>query len=325
MTIQADIVRAGTVGTLILTLGAAVGCVTNPATGRRQFNFMSRDDEIALGLESGPQLTQSYGGEVPSPAIAAYVTSVGRKLVEQTESDYRDLPWKFTLLNSDVINAFALPGGQVFVSRALAERFTSEAELAAVLGHEVGHVTAEHADRAVGTQLGLSVVAAGASIFAGDDQTLQLASQAVVGASGVYALTFSREQENEADELGMRYMVAAGYDPVGMLRVMETLAQASKGSGQWEILATHPDPQTRVGKVTKRINERYKSTQGDPKYGLYEPRYQSEFLARIRSIPPAPKSEQSRLDPGVPGEWCAVCAARSALAQAPVDRQPEAD
>ncbi len=321
----ADIVRAGRVGTLILALGGTAGCVTNPATGRRQLDFMSRADEIALGLESGPELTQSYGGEVPSAAIGAYVTSVGRRLVERTESDYREMPWKFTLLNSDVINAFALPGGQVFVSRALAERFRSEAELAAVLGHEVGHVTAEHADRAVGTQLGLSVVVAGASIFAGDSQTLQLASQAVVGASGVYALTFSREQENEADELGMRYMVAAGYDPVGMLRVMETLAQASKGSGQWEILATHPDPQTRIGKVSRRINGRYKSTQVDAKYGLYEQRYQSEFLARIGSIPPAPKSGQSRLDLSVPGEWCAVCAAREALASVLLDKRREAN
>lgn len=288
------------------TLG---GCVTNEATGRKQFNFLSRQDEIALGQEAGPQLTSSYGGEVSSPALRAYVTSVGMKLVEHTEGDYRTLPWKFTLLDSDVINAFALPGGQVFMSRALAERFSSEAELAGVLGHEIGHVTAEHGDRAVARQIGLTAVAVGASILAGDDSNMQLASQVMVTGAGVYALSFSRDQEKEADALGMRYMVAAGYDPVGMLRVMQVLAKASEGSGQWEILSTHPDPKSRISAIEKRINKKYASTQGNPDYGLHEARYQRDFLAPLKQLPPAPKSPQARLDLAAPHTWCAHCAA----------------
>lgn len=292
------------------------GCVTNEATGKKQFNFLSRQDEIALGKEAGPELTTSYGGAVPSPALDAYVTGVGMKLVATTEGDYRTLPWKFTLLNSDVINAFALPGGQVFISRALAEQFESEAELAGVLGHEIGHVTAEHGDRAVARQVGLTALAVGASILAGDDQNMQIATGAVITGAGVYALSFSREQENEADGLGMRYMVAAGYDPVGMLRVMQVLAKASEGNSQWEILSTHPDPKSRIKAIEKRINGKYAATQGNPQYGMYEARFQTDFLAPIKRLPPAPKSPQARLDLSAPQTWCAHCAQAHSLASA---------
>ncbi len=288
-----------------LPLGA---CTTNEATGRSQFNFLSREDEIALGKEAGPELTQSYGGEVPDAALRAYVTGVGMQLVRHTEGDFPSLPWKFTLLNSDVINAFALPGGQVFVSRALAEKFTSEADLAGVLGHEVGHVTAEHADRGITRQIGLTALAVGASILAGNDQNMQLASQAVIGGAGVYALTFSRDQEIEADKLGMRYMVAAGYNPVGMLRVMQVLAKASEGNSQWEIFSTHPDPKSRIAIIQRRLDDRYAKLKGDPAYGLYEARFQTEFLDRIKNLPPAPSSPQSRLDLSQPHLWCAHCA-----------------
>lgn len=307
---------------VVLSLVAAAAtfpltaCSTNEATGRTQLNFLSRQDEIQLGTQAAPELIASYGGEVPDAGATRYVETVGRRLAEHTEADFPALPWEFTLLNSDVINAFALPGGKVFISRELASRFSNEAELAGVLGHEIGHVTAEHADRMVGTQLGLSVIAAGASILAGDSQSMQLASQAVVTGAGVYALTFSRDQELEADELGMRYMVQAGYDPAGMLRVMEILAAASEGNRQWEILSTHPEPESRIKAIRKRLKNRYASTQGNPEYQLHEARFQREFLDRLRRLPPAPASQASRFDLSAPETWCAHCAARGKLARA---------
>lgn len=291
------------------------GCAKNAATGRTQLNFLSRDDEIALGREAAPELVASYGGEIPDAQVAQYVQSVGMRLAEGVEEDYRGLPWKFTLLNSTVINAFALPGGQVFISRELASRFANEAELAGVLGHEIGHVTAEHADRSIGTQLGLQVVALGVSILVGNDTALQLASQAVVTGAGVYALTFSRDQETEADRLGMRYMTQAGYDPSAMLSVMQVLAAASEGNAQWEILSTHPAPESRIKDIRKLLQrKKFREAAEGSAHQLYTERYQQQLLEPLRRLPPAPRAE--RFDLSAPQTWCAHCAAGAALAQA---------
>lgn len=263
----------------------AWGCVTNAATGRSQLNMLSREQEIQLGTESAGALTESYGGAVDDPALTAYVRMVGMRLVEHVEGDYGELPWEFTLLDSDVINAFALPGGKVFVSRGLVERFDNEAQLAAVLGHEVGHVTAEHADRAVSRQLILAGIAAGASMAAGNDETMQVAAGALVTGTGVFALTYDRKQETEADKLGMRYMTAAGYDPVGMLQVMEVLRDASGGGGQAEFLSTHPLPQSRIERIRERLsNGHYQQITGNPEYRLYPGRFKREFLNRVQRL-----------------------------------------
>lgn len=306
-------------GALACAALAAPGCVTNQATGRNQLDYLSREDEIALGTEAKPQLTQEYGGAVSDPRINQYVTSVGTSMVGHTEGDYRTLPWEFTLLNSDVINAFALPGGKVFISRALAERFTSEAQLAGVLGHEIGHVTAEHADRAVARQMGLGILAGVGTVLAGNDQTMGAAVGVLVSSAGVYSLSFSREQENEADALGMRYMTAAGYNPVGMLEVMKVLAAASQeggGGGPPEFLSTHPDPRSRVSIITKRLEAAYGSAAGDTALATHEARFRTEFLDRIKSVPlPAAPAKpaapaRGRLDLSDPGSWCALCRER---------------
>lgn len=283
-------------------------CTTNPATGRKQLNWLSREDEIAIGEEAGPQLTQEYGGAVADPAINSYLTNVGLSMVRHVEADYGSLPWQFTLLNSDVINAFALPGGKVFISRALAEKFTSEAQLAGVLGHEIGHVTAEHADRSIQNQLPVLGVAVAGGILAGDDRAMQAAVGVLVGATGTFALKFSRDQENEADKLGMRYMTAAGYHPRGMLEVMQVLAEAAGDSAPPEWLSTHPAPQTRIGIIQRRLDTRYKDIVNNPDYGTFEARFQREFLARLRTLPPPTKSGQAGLDLPHPQSWCALCA-----------------
>ncbi len=301
----------------LVLLGLAAGlsaCTTNKATGRSQFNSLSREDEIALGNEAGPQLTQEYGGAVTDPRINSYVSRVGMSLAKQTEADYSTLPWTFTLLNSPVINAFALPGGKVFLSRGLAEKFENEAQLAGVLGHEVGHVTAEHADRAVTRQVLLGVGAVTAGVLAGDDTAMQVAAGVLVTSAGVFALTYSREQENESDKLGMRYMVAAGYHPKGMLQVMQVLAEASKGGGAPpEFLSTHPAPATRVGIIQKRLDTEYATLikeKGDTLI-VGEERFRKEFLEPISKIPmPVQKPAQGAIDLDQPWTWCAHCAAK---------------
>ncbi len=276
----------------LLLIAFNTGCVKNAATGRSQFNALSTEKEIAIGTQAMPELIAGYGGVVPDQALRDYVTRIGMSMVPFTEADYPKLPWEFTFLNSGVINAFALPGGKVFVSRALVERMTSEAQLAGVLGHEIGHVTAQHVDDRLTRQTGLQIGAAVIGAVAGQSEVtgaVELANLAVTGA-GVYALKFDRNQESESDSLGIRYMMKAGYNPRGMLQVMEILNAAGGGGGQPEWMSTHPLPETRIKRIAKRLNrKRYANIDTDPALGIYENRFQSQCLNRLKRLPPPAK------------------------------------
>jgi len=273
---------------VLALLGAAFllpACVTNPATGRTQFNVLSREEEIALGTEASNELIPQYGGAYPDQSVQSYVDEVGARLVEHVEVEYADLPWEFTLLDSDVINAFALPGGKVFITRGLAAHFENEAQLAGVLGHEIGHVTAEHIDKRVANQ---TLVAAGVGITAvivgesTDEQWLRAAVPVVAGTAGQgFLLKFGRDEESESDRLGIRYMTRAGYNPRGQLGVMQVLAAASQGASRPpEFWSTHPYPQTRVDRIRRLLDEQYASEAASSD-GYYEQRYRERMLERI--------------------------------------------
>ena len=304
---------ARTLGLGFLLIAFALpGCVRNAATGKLQFNAMSRNQEIALGLESRPEILSAYGGEVTDPVVAEYVDEIGHKLVVHTEGDYKDLPWKFTVLNTEIINAFALPGGQVFVSRGLAEKLGSEAALAGVIGHEIGHVTAEHVDVRMGRQLILAGIAVGLSTAANqsDEKWAQSAAGLVLTGAGVYSLRFDRGQEIESDKLGMRYMYRAKYDPSALLDVMEALAHSSGGAPP-EFLSTHPHPETRIAKINERlaINPNYRATVNNAEYGRFESRYQDRMLRRLSMLGDSAHADLAMLMPDL---YCGVCAARRA-------------
>jgi len=261
-------------------------CSTNPATGRSQLNLLSRDEEIQLGQEAAPELIAGYGGEVPDAALRAYVTDIGMKLAAETEADNPSLPWSFTFLNSDVINAFALPGGQVFITRGLVERMDNEAQLAGVIGHEIAHVTARHANNRLSRQMGITLAAAIAGAFIDpDSEEMQLLVGGLVTGAGVYALSFDRGQESESDELGMRYMAQAGYNPQAQLEVMRILAQASEGPRQPEWLSTHPLPETRIDQIQDLLNDEFRGAATNPELGLYRDRFHSTMLARLNALP----------------------------------------
>lgn len=262
-------------------------CTTNAATGRTQLNVLSRSEEIQLGQEAAPELIVAYGGRVPSDELQAYVTDIGMELAAQTEADNPSLPWSFTFLDSAVINAFALPGGQVFITRGLVERMDNEAQLAGVLGHEIAHVTARHANNRLSRQLGLSVAAAIGGAVIGDDEDLQMLVNGLVTGAGVYALTFDRGQETESDLLGMRYMSLAGYDPTAQLQVMRILAEASQGPRQPEWLSTHPLPETRIERIEQLLAAEFRQAVNDPGNGLYPERFQSTMLSTLSTLPPA--------------------------------------
>lgn len=269
----------------VLALGTTLaGCSVNPTTGRSQFNMLSMEEEVAMGEEAKSQLTDEYGGRVQNAQLNEYVAQIGRALAAQTEADYPNLPWEFTLLDSDVINAFALPGGKVFMSRGLAEKLTTEAELAAVLGHEVGHVTARHSGQRVSQSMVVSGIVIGAGVAAGqsDNDLVKAGVPILVGAGGGgYLLKFNRSQELEADALGVRYMVKIGYDPLGARMVQEVLAREGGKGGQPEFLSTHPYPESRIAQINEMLKGEYAYTQNNPDYKLFAERYKAQFLDKI--------------------------------------------
>lgn len=226
--------RSARLALACLAVTFAAGCQTNPATGRRILSTMSLSDEISLGAQAAPQFTQEFGGEVTDAELRTYVTGIGSRLATKTEGPFPDIPWTFTLLNSDVVNAFALPGGQVFVSRGLARRLTNEAQLAGVMGHEVGHVTAQHGSQRIAQQtlfnVGMTVAAVVVSQSKDEDvrRVGTLGVPALQIGGNLVLLKYGRDEELEADRLGVRYMTALGYDPLGQYQVMELLNSLSQ-------------------------------------------------------------------------------------------------
>ena len=281
--------------TLILSTSLLSGCSTNSATGKRQLNLLSRSQEISIGSDAMPSLITGYGGEVPNASTRQYVTEVGLRLVTQIEPEYQDLPWEFTYLNTDTINAFALPGGKVFLTRGLASRLHTESQLAAVLAHEIAHVTARHANEQISNKLLITGAAIGVSVAASqsDNDTIATGIPVLVGAStGLFLLKFSRDDEHESDRLGMRYMTRAGYNPAGMVGVMETLqapAGESTSTGIQQFLSTHPLPSSRIERAHNRINTDY-SAYLNARTGQSD--YQRRMLTPLSKLPPPPPPPQ---------------------------------
>lgn len=277
------------------------GCVTNAATGRSQLNALSREEEIEIGTVNGPEFAKEYGGTFADAQVQAYLREVGMKLVAQVEGDYATLPWEFTLLDSDVINAFSLPGGKVYFSRGLAEKFKTEAELAGVLGHEVGHVTAEHADKRISSAMIAQGLIIGGSVALGATAGAEVAAigQQVLGGAGQgFLLKFGRDEENESDALGLRYMTKAGYNPEGMLRVMEVLRDAGGGGGQPEWLSTHPLPETRIKRIQATLQQSpYAEARANPKAVVGESEFKTRFLNRVLNAPRPPAKAPAQAQP----------------------------
>jgi predicted Zn-dependent protease len=227
------------------------GCATNPVTGKREFTLVSSEQELAMGRE-GHAAVMSEFGVCDDPALQAYVDSIGQALARV--SHLPALQWHFTVLDDPLVNAFALPGGYIYVTRGILAHMNSEAQLAGVLGHEIGHVTARHsAQRATQQQLtGLGVSLAG--IFSGSFQRYSREAQQALG---LLLLKFSRDQENESDRLGVDYAVKAGWDPREIPGTYRTLRRHSERAGQQPLgfLSTHPDPGDREVRTRELANE----------------------------------------------------------------------
>lgn len=226
-------------------------CAINPATGQRELMMISEAQEIAMGQEYDPQIVASMG-LYPDTALQRYVANLGQRLAAQSERP--NLPWTFRVIDDPVVNAFAVPGGFVYMTRGILSHFNSEAQLVAVLGHEIGHVTARHSAAQMSkqqlAQIGLVVGSIASERFA------QMSDLAGAGL-GVLFLKYGRDDENEADALGLRYMKRTAHDVREMPGVYAMLGSLSAGSGAADIpdwLSSHPPPADRQQRIERAIS-----------------------------------------------------------------------
>lgn len=246
---------------LLALAPALTGCTTNPATGSTMLSFMSPEEEKKLGAEHQPKLAAEFGGEIVDKEITSYVTALGEKLAKNSEMP--NLDFTFTVLDTPTVNAFALPGGYVNVTRGLMAIANSEAELAGVIAHEIGHVTARHSAQRYSQNVLAGVGATVAAILTGSNEVGQLASQA----GQLAVLSYSREDELEADTLGIRYLRRTGYDAGAMASFLSSLRAHSqleaKLAGlppeqvdEGSLLATHPRTIERVERASDAAGAR---------------------------------------------------------------------
>jgi predicted Zn-dependent protease len=231
-----------------VVVATLIGCATNPATGKKQLMLVSEGQEIAMGKAADQEAVAAYG-LYPDPKVQAYVERLGRGLAAKSERP--DLPWSFRVVDDPAVNAFALPGGYIYVTRGILTHLGSEAELVAVLGHEIGHVTGRHsASQMSKQQLAMGGLIVGMAVNPELQRFGGLAQQAL----GLLFMKFGRDDENQADELGLRYMTREAYDPREMLEVfgvLEGVTRAEGGDGgrmpDW--LSTHPSPENRTARI----------------------------------------------------------------------------
>lgn len=221
----------------------------NPYTGRTQTISMNANEEIAIGLQSAPQMAEQHGGLYPNNEYQAFVDNVGNKLVNNSIAKETPYKYEFHLLaDANTINAFALPGGQIFITYALFSKLENEDQLAGVLGHEIGHVLGRHsAERIAESEYWQGLATAGS---VGADM-----GGLVSGIGQQTLLTNGRDDELESDDLGVLLMLKSGYNPEEMIGVMEILKAAAGPNRVPEFQSTHPDPDNRIEKIREAINK----------------------------------------------------------------------
>lgn len=226
----------------------------NPITGESQKVGMTAEQEVAMGLQSAPQMAQEYGGLYQSNEVQDYVKKVGAKLVANSEAGTSPYQFDFhALADEKTINAFALPGGQIFITMALLSQLKSEDQLAGVLGHEIGHVINRHSAEQMAQTDFYQGLAGAVSAATTDPYSGAGMGQIAQYVAQMKLMKFGRDDELESDNYGIKYMISANYNPEEMIGVMEILAKSSGGKERDEFSSTHPSPENRITKIREAI------------------------------------------------------------------------
>jgi len=271
--------------TCIAGTSFAVGCMVNPVTGKQQLMLVSKDQEIALDRESSPhQFTADYGA-VQDKELNQYISKVGLNIA--AHSHRPDMPYSFRCVNACYANAYAFPGGSIATTRGLLVNLNNEAELAALLGHETGHVNARHTAQQMTKKMLLGVALAIGTVVVAEKNKKYAPLAAGLGAVGAGALLahYSRNDERQADQLGMEYMVRSGYNPEGMVQLMDVLQQMSKHKPGFfdRMFASHPMSSERYATAKSRMVSLYADK---TKLPLFRKRFM-DHTVKLRKQKPA--------------------------------------
>ena len=233
----------------------------NPITGETQQVALTPNQEIAMGLQAAPEMADRHGGLYRDKETQRYLDDICTRLINNSEASETDWPFACHLLaDTETINAFALPGGQLFITAALFQQLETEGQVAGVMAHEMGHVVARHAAEQMAEQQ-LAQGLSGAAVIAAYDPEnpnsgLTTAQMSAL-ISNLVTLKYGRDDELQADRLGVQFMAEAGYDPRALIGVMEVLAQSGGGRGQPEFFSTHPNPDDRIERIWEAIKVQY--------------------------------------------------------------------
>jgi len=223
-----------------------IGCAVNPVTGDDEFMLIGEKEDKKIGRRYAPEIEKYMGGKLKDQALQEYINNVGQKVARASHRPHSG--YEFAALNDSSVNAFALPGGYIYITRGMLEKLDSEAQLAGILAHETTHVVARHTAAAMSRQIGMFLLLAGAATAGtgGDEMAAAHVTAQIVD------LRYTRADEQEADISGLNYVVRAGYNPYGMVEVMQML-QAENKDHPVEFFSTHPIPENRILYMTARI------------------------------------------------------------------------
>jgi predicted Zn-dependent protease len=239
-----------------LLFGLALpGCATNPITGQDELMLIAEDQDFAIGKQYAPEVTRQMGGRIEQPELQNYINSVGQKIASVCQKPQWE--YHYVALNDKTANAFALPGGYVFITKGMLDKLSSEAQLAAILSHETAHIVARHSSAQMSRQIGIEILLSAVT----SESTSQGVLTAANLGSQIIGLSYSREQELQADIGGVEYMVKAGYNPYGMIETMQILLEEN-AVRPVEFFSTHPSPENRIAKILEQIQQRYPTLSG---------------------------------------------------------------
>jgi len=256
---------------LAVSLAFVAGCAVNPITGTKELMLFPEEHDVELGAGYAPEIEKELGGRIPNDAVQNYIDSVGQRIAAVSHKP--SIEYHFTAVEDDSVNAFALPGGYIFITKGMLAKLQNEQQLAAILGHEITHVVARDTAAAMSKEIGISLLLSAAA----SADTSQGVLTAADLARQILGLKYSRQDEYEADIGGLEYMVRAGYNPYGMLETMQILERESGSASVPEFFSTHPSPANRQGYITERIQSRYSAAAFQPPTDDYR-RYVLEKL-----------------------------------------------